>query len=346
MKRIWIISVVAAIIIIGIIVLVLGAKKNGSSSEIKTAVATQETFTKNVQSSGKTKAKKSAELKFQTSGKLTWVGVKEGDTVYPYQAVARIDSREVEKNLQQALIDYSKQRNDFEETWRVTYNGVADPNSALTDTVKRILQNNQWDLDKAVNDVELKNLAVEYSVLYSPITGIVTHIDTPVAGVNITPATATFEIVDRDSLVFEANIDEIDVGNLELGQTASVALDAFPEATFSAKVSYISYSSVLSGGGATVFPVELSFDTPQKLRIGLNGDVTINAVTIPDVTLVPIDAIREGSSGKYVYKKLKNTYEQTFVKTGMSNDADIIVTEGLSKGDEVVIKGFTQIPKK
>jgi macrolide-specific efflux system membrane fusion protein len=77
-----------------------------------------------VQSSGKTKADTSAELKFQTSGKLAWVNVKEGDAVEAYQAIAGLDPREVQKTLEKALRDYSSERNDFEEMWRVTYQGT------------------------------------------------------------------------------------------------------------------------------------------------------------------------------------------------------------------------------
>ena len=81
------------------------------------------------------------------------------DRVKAYQAIAQLDSREVQKNLEKVLRDYSAERNDFEEMWRVTYKGIKDPQTALTDTVKRILEKNQWDLEKAVLDVELKHLA-------------------------------------------------------------------------------------------------------------------------------------------------------------------------------------------
>jgi HlyD family secretion protein len=344
LKRKWIIGIVILVAIIGIMVLAATRSKNGNASEIKLSQATIKTFTKDVQSSGKTKAKKSASLRFQTSGKLIWITVKEGDHVFAGQAIAGLDSREVEKNLQKALTDYSSERNDFEETWRVTYNGVQDPNSALTDTVKRILQKNQWDLNKSVYDVELRSLAVEFATLVSPISGIVSHIDVATPGVNITPAGAVFEIIDPDSLVFEANIDETDVGKLEVGQLASIALDAFPDATFSAKVSYISFSSIVSAGGATVFPVEVAFEEAQKIRIGLNGDVTIFAISIPDALIVPSDAIRDSTNGKYVYKKTNNTYEKNPVKVGFSNDTDTIIENGLTSGDEVVIKGFSSIP--
>lgn len=314
-------------------------------ASIQTATATRDDFAKTVSSSGKTKAARAVDLKFQTSGKLAWVNVKEGDHVNAYQAIAGLDQREVQKNLQNSLLDYSKERNDFEETWRVTYNGVSDPSTALTDTIKRILQKNQWDLDKSVIDVELQSLAVEYSTLVTPIAGIVTSIDTPVAGVNVTPATAVFTVVDPSSMVFEVNADETDVGSLKIGQKAQITLDAYPTATFSGTVSYISYSSELSAGGATVFPVQVTFDEPQDVRIGLNGDVTIDSVTVPNALTVPIEAIREENGSKFVYKKVGNKYSKTEVKTGMQNDNRTIIEGGLSDGDTVVTKGFTNIPK-
>jgi len=335
---------IVILVIIGVFIISKRAKNSAADTQIQTAPVTVQTFTKTIQSSGKTKAKKQVDLKFQISGKLIWVGVKEGDTVKQGQVIAQLDSREVQKNLTKTLTDYSEQRNTFEETWRVTYSGRT-PDQALTDTVKRILQKNQWDLEKSVLDVELKSLALEYSSLVTPISGIVTHIDTPYAGVNITPAGSVFEVVDPSTLVFEANIDEIDVGNLENGQTATINLDAYPESTFSGVVSNVAYSSVLSGGGATVFPVEVQFDNSGLLRIGLNGDVSISVLSVPDSILIPLEAVREDKSEKYVFKKTSKGYIKTVVTTGNQNDTDVIVTSGLTAGDEIVIKGFSQIPK-
>lgn len=343
-KRLLIIGGILVVLAFGMGYRFVSAKKSANST-IQTAKAKRQLFVRSVSSSGKTRADKSADLKFQTSGKLTWVGVKEGDTVAAYQAIAGLDLRDVQKTLDKALRDYSSERNDFEEMWRVTYHGVQNPTTALTDTAKRILEKNQWDLDKAVLDVELKNLAVEYATLVTPIAGIVAHIDTPVPGVNITPATAVFEIVDPNSLVFQANIDEIDIGSLSLGQTASIALDAFPDSTFSGKVSYISFISETSSGGATVFPVKISFDDPQKLRIGLNGDVSIETTSIPDALLVPLEAIREQESGKFVYKKTGMSYTIVPVTTVEQNDTDVVITDGLSAGDVVVTKGFSYVAK-
>lgn len=303
-------------------------------------------FSKIVSSSGKIKAKKSVELKFQTSGKLTWVGVKEGDRVSPYQAIASLDSREVQKNLEKALRDYSTQRNDFEETWRVEYRGLDTAQEALTDTVKRILEKNQRDLEKAVLDVELKHLSVEYGTLTTPIGGIVIRVDMPYAGVNITPATAVFEVIDPDSLTFEAAIEEVDIASIAVGKTAAVTLDAFPDKVFEGTVSYISYSAKTVGGGVTVFPVEITITKAENLRIGLNGDVAITISSEDKQLLVPLDAIRKDETGSFVYTKVDGAYRKTPIEITQTNEADVVVLSGLAVGDEVVVKGFAELPER
>lgn len=311
-----------------------------TASSVETTVVKRTTFTKSVTSSGKTKAAKSAELKFQTSGKLTWVGVKEGDRVEAYQAIAKLDAREVQKDLENELRDYSKQRNDFEEMWRVTYKGTKDPQTALTDTVKRILEKNQWDLEKAVLDVEIEDLSVEYATLTTPIAGIVTRVDTPVAGVNITPATAVFEVIDPDSLVFEATVDEVDIAHIAVGSKATVALDAYPNMPFDGAVTKIAFSAKTSSGGATVFPVEISMASASAVRIGMNGDVTITADTQENALVVPSEAVREDEKGTYVYRKEGKTYEKTPVVTGARGDEEVVIRSGLIEGDTVAVKGI------
>lgn len=308
---------------------------------IATAVVRRGDFVNTLSSSGKTKADRSVELKFQTSGKLAWVGVTEGASVSAYQAIARLDDRELQKNLEKSLRSYANKRNDFDQAGLDS--PAIKPSDAANDRIRRILQKNQWDLEQAVLDVELKNLALELSTLITPIAGIVTRVDTPVAGVNITPATAVFVVSDPTSLIFEANVDETDISGLSVGQSATISLDAFPEATFSGTISYISYTSRESAGGATVFPIKVAFDNPQNLRIGLNGDITIATTKQPHVLTVPIEAIREEKGKTFVYRKVGNTFIKTPVSTGPKNEDDIVITAGLNEGDIVVTKGFSNI---
>lgn len=316
-----------------------------TAASVQTAVVTRTTFTKTVTSSGKTKATRSVELKFQTSGRLAWVGVKEGDRVQARQAIAKLDVREVQKNLENELRDYAKQRNDFEETWRVTYKGTKDPQTALTDTAKRILEKNQWDLDKAVLDVEIEHLSVEYATLVTPVAGIVTRVDTPVAGVNITPAGAVFEVVDPGSLVFEASVDEVDVASIAVGNKATIGLDAHPEKPFDGTVTKIALSAKTSSGGATIFPVQVTIASSSAVRIGMNGDVTIEAGREENVFVIASQAVRQDERGSYVYKKEGGEFKKVPVEPGTKSEDEVVVRSGVTEGDEVVVKGFNNLPK-
>lgn len=336
MKRIAIIASVVLVIVLGVW-WSSRTKLQAKADEIQTVTVQKTDFQKIITVSGKTAAERKVDVKFQTSGRLAWVGVKEGDRVSAYQSLAKLDVREVQKNLEKSLREYSSERNDFEEQRQ-------DP--ALTDTIRRILQKNQWDLEQAVLDVELKHLAVEYATLVTPIGGIVTHIDTPIAGVNITPATAVFSVVDPKSIIFEANVDEMDIDDLTVGKKATILLDAYPEATFSGTVSFVSYWSEQSSAGATVFPVKIAFTTnPDVVRFGLNGDLRIISQHVNDALTVPLAAIREDKDGQYVHVRQNNIYKKTPVETGLRSDDEAVVLSGLSAGDRVVTKGFANIKK-
>lgn len=350
MKRRWKIGIgVIVVLLIGAFFLQKKTVLSDDSSQVSTYTVKRQLFTKTISSSGKTKAKIEAELKFQTSGKLIWVGVKEGDTVRKGQVIAQIDSRDVSKSLQKTMKDYLIERSDFEESWRDNWPAAAESHEQIshapTHELRVLLEKNQWNLEKAVLDVELKHLALEYASLVSPIAGVVTHVDTPIAGVNITPATAVFKVVDPSNIVFEANIDEVDVGMLSEGQKAIVSLDAFPNQTFDGAIRRISIAAETSAGGATVFPVEIQMASVSAVRVGYNGDVRVDTVSIPDAIQIPLVALREDETTKYVYKKKGKNYEKVTVATGESNEDSVIIESGITEGDEIVTKGFATISK-
>lgn len=308
------------------------------STSYKLFTVKKQNVIKSVSSTGKVRASKQADLKFQTSGLLAWVGIKEGDYVNKWQAIAQLDRRELQKSLEKTMRDYSKQRNDFEEMYRVTYRGQK-PQDALTDTAKRILEKNQWDLEKSVLDVELKDIALKLATLVSPIEGVVTHIDTPIAGVNITPATAVFTIADPNQMIFQAEIDEVDIGSIKIGQKAIVTLDAYPEEKFEGLVSKINFEAITTKGGGTAFKIEITLPENDNLRfkIGLNGDVQIVIGEKEDVLVVPGEAIfyKEGESFVRVIKNNKPL--EVEISIGVETEEFIEISKGVEENQKIIV---------
>lgn len=292
-------------------------------------------LTQTITASGKIQSETEVKLKFQTSGQLTWVGVKEGDSVQKWQAIASLDQRELRKKLENELRDYSKERNDFEEGRLVTYNR---DNIAITDTIKRILQKNQWDLDKAVLDVEIESIALKYATLTSPIDGIVTNIDVPVAGVNITPTTAYFTIADPNNLVFEAEIDETDIGLVAINQSAELILDAFLDDPIPVTVNLINFSASADSSGSTVFIVKfnLSNNNSHQFRLGMNGEIYITVSEKQNILTIPIEALIEDETQEVKVIENGKVIEKQ-VTTGIFSDDFIEIISGLNESDTIVV---------
>lgn len=287
--------------------------------------------------SGSVNAAEWVVLRFQTSGRLAWVGVKEGDTVKKYQGIASLDQRDVQNKLQQYLNTFVKERNTFDQS--VDDNGRNENEAvtvALQNEAKRLVQNAQYDLNNSILNVQLQQLAIENSYLSSPIEGIVTKVDVPIAGVNITPANAEFEIINTGSIYFSALADQTDVVKLSNGMNGKVIFDSYPDSEVMGTIQNIAYTPK-QGETGTVYEIKMAFDPyHQPVRIGMSGDVDFVIGEYVDVLAVPNSFIKTEPNGKkYVTVGKNGSKTKTEVKTGETFDTFTQITSGLHEGDVV-----------
>jgi HlyD family secretion protein len=310
-----------------------------SGLEVKKFTVQRTDIVKTISASGKVNAEEKVDLHFLASGTLTWLGVKEGDQVVAWQAIAQQDTRELQKTLEKYLRDYAKERNDWEEDRLVTYK-----NQVLTDTIKRVLEKNNWDLDKAILDVELKDIALKNATLITPIAGLVTHLDTPISGVSVSPTT-TFTIVNPETVFFEANVDEADIEDLALNQSINVSLDAYPQEQFVSQLERIDFSPVITSSGGTAYQIKIPLpkNDKQKFRLGMNGDAEIIAEKRENVLSVPTEAIFESDNQRFVWIIKEGKAFKREIKTGFSTDDLTEVSENLNENDIIIRSPVTKI---
>lgn len=288
---------------------------------------------------GSIDAQTKAELKFPTSGLLNWVGVKQGDFVKKGQAIASLNKDELKKQYQKDMNDYLTNRWNFEDT-QDEYKTTKEK-YLVTDEIKRILERANFSLSNAVLDVEIQNIAIKNATIYTPISGLVTDIDQPYAGVNITPTTATFGIIDPQSLFFKSEIDQKDVSRVNPGQKVIIKLDSFPDQPYESKINYIAFTPI-PGQTSTVY--EIRFDLPVNnndlsYRLGMDGNAVITLKKADNSLTVPVEAIFENEQTKYVLIKTESDRViQQPVKTGIESDTDTEILEGLTETDQVVIR--------
>jgi len=340
-KITWVI--IAVLILITIIFFSVKTKAQNNKDNPKfntktetTIIPTRKNISEEITLSGSVDAASKAELRFQTSGQLAWVGVKVGDKVRKYQAIASLNKEELKKQLQ---IDFNN--------YKTTASNFYDTSDKYKDTVidtemRRILERSQNTLDNSVINYELGDLTIKYATLTTPIAGIVTNVDQPNSGVNISPATATFSVIDPKSIYLKSQIDQEDVTKIKIGDKTTIKLDSFSNQTFDSKITYISYTPV-TGQTSTVY--EVRFELPKdnddlKYKIGMDGDAIINLKENQNSLIIPIDALTQTESEAYVLVKNPDNNQLTkkIVKTGIETDTEIEILEGLSENDQVIIK--------
>ena len=278
-----------------------------------------------------------ASVRFKNSGKLVWVGVKTGDYVKKGQALASLDKAELRKNLATQFNNYRNSLSQFQDT-QDTYQKTKD-NVLVTDTIQRILNRTQYSLDNSVINYELTDMSIKEATIYSPIEGIVTGVDQLFAGVYITPAAATFTIINPHQLFFTSDIDQEAVTKIKMGQEVILKLDSFPDKEIRSKIVYIAFTPV-SGQTSTLYEVrfELPLDNKDLVyRIGMDGDSNIVLSSAENTLTIPTDAVNDDNGQAFVYLKSDKELIRRDITTGIENDTTTQVTQGLTVNDQVVV---------
>lgn len=278
-------------------------------------------------------------VKFQTSGKLAWVGVKVGDTVKKGQAIASLDKNELTKRFQKVANDYLAGYSTFLDT-QADYQDEKD-RYLVTDTIKRALERSQYTLNNTVLNYEIAELAVKYATITSPINGIVTAINEPHPGVNIIYTTAAFTIVDPQTIYFSAEVDQEDVIKLKTGQNGKILLDSFPDTKIDSAISSISFDPI-SGASTTSYEIRLPLNQNNQnslYRLGMTGDLIIPLAQTANAISLPVSAVIEDNGQFFVLvKQSTKEAKKTKVAIGIESDDYVEIREGVSENDIIVIQ--------
>jgi HlyD family secretion protein len=223
---------------------------------------------------------------------------------------------------------------------------VARAQQALTAAGKRVTQA-RAQAARARDTLDKTNIT-------APIDGIVSRLqvregEMVVIGVQNQPGTTLMTISDLSSINAEVKVAEADVLRLQIGQPASVALDAIPSTTFSGRVVEVGASALPTqgtGAAAREFRVVVRLDQASaSLRPGLTCDAEIlvqerrNVVTAPlqSVVLRPGSDDQRETTGVYVVRDGRAVF--TPVTTGIIGGLEIEVS-GIETDTPIVIGPF------
>ena len=328
------------LVVISFPIFIFYKKTQSQTKELKFISPVYKDIVKNLEVSGVVDADEKVRLRFLTGGKVTYLGAKEGDWVKKYQTIATVDQSTLKKQLEMDLNNYLMQRLDWEQT-RDDYvengDGIEEP--IPDDKTKRYVQKQQLMLDNSVIQVEIRNIAISNNRLSAPFAGILTYSPIKTAGGQLT-ASDYFEIINPNTLVFKATVDEADIAQVKKGQEAEIILDAYPEEKLTSQVEFISFASQQTADGSTVYVVKLPLkeNDLNKFRLGMNGDAYIKLAEKANVLVLPLNALSEEDEKWYVQvKNSKGKLEKKAVQVGLMTDDKAEITSGLTEKDQVLL---------
>ncbi|MBE9100956.1 efflux RND transporter periplasmic adaptor subunit [filamentous cyanobacterium LEGE 07170] len=147
-----------------------------------------------------------------------------------------------------------------------------------------------------------------------------------------------------DQLEVVVNIAESQIGQIQLGQTVQIRVDAFPGEIFTGVVDQIAPRATVSQN-VTSFEVQIAVDTATSdaLAIGMNVEAEFEVSRLEDALLVPNAAVIRQAEGTGVYV-LGEDGDPVFqpIDTGLTAEGQTEVLSGLDEGEPVLVSPPTQ----
>ena len=137
----------------------------------------------------------------------------------------------------------------------------------------------------------------------------------------------------------QAYVDEDDIPSVRKGQPVRIKVAAFPNKVFRGTVSKI-YDIVDSNTHRTAVRVDVD-DTHDELLVGMLASMTIEVSKPLEATAIPADGVvreGDGTMTAWVTSDHKH-FTQRIIKTGLRENGEVQILDGLQPGEQVVTDG-------
>lgn len=257
------------------------------------------------------------------SGYLSEITVKPGDTVTKGQLLARLDTDELESEIQKQKLVVEKAQ--------IAYNAAKNAEGATKDSIR--MAQIDYQLQKIQLDEMQDELTKQY--IYAPIDGVVSYISNPGIGEYIAARSTLMRVVDPTSLQIECTGDK--VSDFQLGKDVVVTLG---DTEYAGKVVMTSADSPTAAmeKGEPFIRVEITDELPEGNLLGESVSVELIKEQKDDVLILPRNVVSLYSGESYVQVLENGVKKERVIETGIKNVTSIEVVSGLEEGEEVIIK--------
>jgi HlyD family secretion protein len=356
-----------------------------------------------VRASGHIEPRRSVDISADISGRIVELPIEEGQNVREGDLLLVIEATQYEAAVQraeaglaeararevQARADYEQARRDADRLSQLkarTEDLITDQEVERAVTLAEVKQA-LWQASK--HGVEMARAAVreaqdrlDKTVIRAPMSGRITRLsvekgETAIVGTMNNPGSLLLTVSDLSEMEAVIEVDETDVPEISIGDSASIEIDAFPNQRFTGRVTKIGNSSIrplqsmtsTASEQAIDFEVRISLDTPPEgIRPDLSATADVITATREEVLAIPIIALtlideddfelmenelmaedsariagRDASQIEGVYVVEDGVVHFRPVVIGITGDNYFEVVDGLQEGETIVSGSYQAI---
>ncbi|HBZ19835.1 MAG TPA: efflux RND transporter periplasmic adaptor subunit [Bacteroidales bacterium] len=400
MKNQKILKILVPAVILLLIFAVVGKKAGwfGKAATVKVAVENAEirTIVETITANGKIQPEKEVKITPDVSGEIVELTIKEGDHVEKGQLLLRIKPdiyisqkdrsmaaissararlAQAEAQFIQAELSYKRTKQLYDE--QTISKSEFEQTEASYSVAKAEVDAAKYSVISAEASLKEANETLIKTSIYAPMTGTVSmllvELGERVAGTGMMAGTEMLRVADLSRMEAQVEVNENDIPRVKLGDTATIAVDAYVDYKFRGIVTEMANSAKTTGVSAdqvTNFDVKILVlpesykDLTDKgnthpLRPGMSATVDIRTEIKPGIVTVPIQSVTTRTDTTKVTKTVSDEDIRTLVfitdgeralakdvKTGIQDNSYIEIISGVTVGDRVISAPFSAISKK
>ncbi len=283
-----------------IAVLVLACTTGKKNDQYKAEKVDRGTVTMTITATGTLSAVTTVQVGSQVSGLIARLFADFNSQVKKGQLLAQLDPTPFQQTVDQKQADVTKARVDaanakltFERQSRLAKAGLAA--QADLDAARTAYEGAQAQVQQAVAALSQAQTNLKYTNIISPIDGTVVdrQYDVGQTVAASFQAPTLFSIAqDLTKMQVQADVDQSDIGRVQVGQIALFTVDAYPDEQFRGRISQIRLNATVTQNVVT-YPVIIEVPNPgERLRPKMTANVTIDVASVKDVLRIPNAALR------------------------------------------------------
>lgn len=345
-------KIAAALMVASMAIVLPGCGSGGDQIKVKTAAAENGRLEAVYKITGALVPAETARISAQMTGKVSEVNVEEGDTVAAGQVLARLDDTQLSAQLTQAQASYQGAMNSEKQAKINMDNAAAALERTKALYAEGAVAKVQLDADQKAYDlaksqyesslsagvggskasVENISAQIRNAVIKSPIPGIVVSKNIT-AGEIATVGNTLMTVADMSSLKLKGTISQAALPYIRKGDPVDLFIDIYPDQTFQGTISDIGSMSVSTGA---YFPIEISMSNTGGFASGISAHAEIRAKGAERL-IVPASALVDHNGETYVFVIEDGIAKKTTVLTGLQNDEQVEILQGLKGGETVAV---------